>query len=1000
MKKILIIITLIITLSFAPVITSKASVTPVLANEVSTKFEAEFRAAWVSYYTGDVSYKSELDYKEQIQNILDGLEFYNMNAMIFHIRANHDAWYKSEINKTNSQLSNVNFDEFDPLEYVITECHKRGIEFHAWLNPYRVGSTYTSAEKVAEDFKAYPNNPASKAENILIGSPLQILDPGIPEVRDFLVETCLEVAENYDIDAIHFDDYFYADGINDTKTIQKYNTKGLSTSDFRREQVDTFIYNLKIALDKFNKENNRFVQLGISPTGVYKNAKSDAEASTPLSEYKYNANGDLIYPTGATTRCQMHYESYLYCDTLKWVNNEWINYILPQTYWSTTHSLGAFEPLINWWNMAVKNKDVNLYAGMGIYMWLSETGEAKKRLDITDQLEYVKGTSIYSYDEVAKAYQNTDTKARGQMALVKTAHWKYKTIPTEIAGFDSVKIGSVSDFVVIDNTISFSKLDDAKFYIIYKDEGAISYENSQIVDIIYSDTDMISWTDPNPGKYIYDVIPVSRTNTLGEPTINAVHYEKPTVETVVSLNSDLSNPYEVSDVINLEKGSTPYLKINSNEVSTTLSDYNWTSSNENVLTISQNGEIEVKSLGTAIVEGKLKTDETKVAKVTFNIYEGSTINNEYIVTFVDNDETVIKTEKVKYGHSATPPTGLTKEETNKYTFEFVGWDKYYYNITNDVTIKAIFEPSFQEFKVTFKNPNGEIIKEMMVAYGHSAIAPENPKMAPTIEYSYRFKGWDQTFDYITNELIVTAIYNENPNLYQISYVTNCDATYPTNYYFFNEDVIEPTGIVNGNSVLEGWYYDSEFTQKCTFPLRLKENTTIYAKWISKYTVKFYDENSTLLNSYDVVEGSLIPVINPPKKEGYIFKGWTFNNEPVDDNFKVTSNIELYPSYEKEIATYYVYFYDFNKEIIDVQIVLEGASATLPTLNEVNGYKFKGWDKDVTSVNSELHVYSLYEKIAEKTPNDDEGCKNCNLALILLTISSFAIAGYLLVKKQK
>lgn len=386
----------------------------VIAENISDQNETEFRAAWISYYTGDINYQGQQNYMDKIDNILDTLEYYNMNAMIFHIRANHDAWYNSKINKINSQLIGVDFDVFDPLEYVITEAHKRGIEFHAWLNPYRIGSTYGSKQEVADAYSAYPNNPASNENNVLIGSPLQILDPGIPEVREFIIDTCLEIVENYDVDAIHFDDYFYADGIDDSETRAKYNTEGLSVSDFRRKQVDTFIYNLKLELDEFNAQNNRFVQLGISPTGVYKNASSQTEANTPIEDYVFDSNGNLIYPTGATIGCQMHYESYLYCDTLKWVNNEWINYILPQTYWAQNHSLAPYEKLINWWNQAVSKKNVNLYAGMGIYMWLNNANEAYEQLVINDALENVQGTSIYSYKQIAAAYNNTDASAKEQ----------------------------------------------------------------------------------------------------------------------------------------------------------------------------------------------------------------------------------------------------------------------------------------------------------------------------------------------------------------------------------------------------------------------------------------------------------------------------------------------------------------------------------------------------------------------------------------------------------
>ena len=211
--------------------------------------------------------------------------------------------------------------------------------------------------------------------------------------------------------------------------------------------------------------NNKFVELGISPTGVYKNANNINEATTPLSQYKYDDDGNLVYPIGATIGCQMHYESYLFCDTLKWVNNEWINYILPQTYWARSHRSAPFERLINWWNMAVKNKNVNLYAGMGIYMWTSSTTEAYEQLKISDSLENVMGTSIYSYKQVQQGYHNTDTAAKTQMSLVKTKMWTSKVVAPEITGFDAVELGSVQNFMQYENTICFSALENAKFCI-------------------------------------------------------------------------------------------------------------------------------------------------------------------------------------------------------------------------------------------------------------------------------------------------------------------------------------------------------------------------------------------------------------------------------------------------------------------------------------------------------------------------------------------------------
>lgn len=996
MKKFLIIITLFLAI-FITSLTVNVSAKETKSADLYENFETEFRAVWVSYYTSDLRYESEEKYKEQINTILDNLEYYNINAMIFHIRSNHDAWYNSKINKINSQLSSVNFEEFDPLTYVIEETHKRGIEFHAWLNPYRLGSTYTSAEKVAEAHASYPNNPASNANNVLMGSTLQILDPGIPEVRSFIVDTCLEIVENYDVDAIHFDDYFYAAGIDDSKTIAKYNTTNLSTSDFRRKQVDTFIYDLKNALDDFNQKNNRYVQLGISPTGVYKNANTPAEAATPLSEYRYNENGDLVYPIGATTGCQMHYESYLYCDTLKWVNNEWINYILPQTYWSTTHGRAPFEKLINWWNMAVKNKNVNLYAGMGLYMWPSETGEARKRLDITDKLENVKGTSIYSYGSIRDGINGTNDYLWGQMATVKTYHWDKKTVATEIKGFDPIKLGSVENFVVNGNSISFSKMNDAKFYIIFRDKGGITYENSQVADVIYATSDLVSWTDPNPGDYIYDVVPVSYTNTLGEPTVKVAEYEEPTVEMQISLDSTFTSLLDVNRVVNIEKSSTPYIKINSNSVSTNLADYKWSSSNKNVMTIDESGKLTINTAGTTIIEGVLKNDSTKVCKVVINVYEKTLPTTEFTVTFKDNDGEILKIEKVQYGKSATAPANPTKEPNEKYTFEFAGWDKNYFNITSDLIVTAIYEPKFQEFTVTFVNHDDTVIEKTTVLYGHSAIAPKDPIYGPTVEHTFKFNGWDKEFNYITEDTIVKALYTTNDNIYTIEYVTNCDQKLQMGMYFYYESIYEPHLNIEGK-ILEGWYYDSEFTKKCSFPITLSENTKIYAKWNDLCVITYYNNDNTILTTKKIVEGSKIIFPSPNLIEGFAFKGWMVDSQLIDKNYVVNSDIEVFPLYVKE---HYVYFYDYNKEVIDIQIVEENGSAVAPEIPyNVDNYVFTKWDTNFTNVTSELHVYSVYSLNEVEDFPKEKGCKNCNSTFIWYSIVSLGVACYFILKRNK
>lgn len=975
----------------------------VIAENISDQNETEFRAAWISYYTGDINYQGQQNYMDKIDNILDTLEYYNMNAMIFHIRANHDAWYNSKINKINSQLIGVDFDVFDPLEYVITEAHKRGIEFHAWLNPYRIGSTYGSKQEVADAYSAYPNNPASNENNVLIGSPLQILDPGIPEVREFIIDTCLEIVENYDVDAIHFDDYFYADGIDDSETRAKYNTEGLSVSDFRRKQVDTFIYNLKLELDEFNAQNNRFVQLGISPTGVYKNASSQTEANTPIEDYVFDSNGNLIYPTGATIGCQMHYESYLYCDTLKWVNNEWINYILPQTYWAQNHSLAPYEKLINWWNQAVSKKNVNLYAGMGIYMWLNNANEAYEQLVINDALENVQGTSIYSYKQIAAAYNNIDASAKEQMNDVKNYVWKNKTILPKVQGFNEVKLGSVQNFLIDGNSISFDRLEGAKFYIIYKDQNAINYDHSQIVDIIGGTSEIISWRDSEEGNFVYDVVPLSYTNTLGEPTIHIEEYVPGNITCQISLNSDLSNPLPISEVVNIETGNQAYLLLGNDAPSKNLNDYLWSTSNNQVVDIDEEGNLNIKKLGTAIIEGKYKLDNDLYCKLTLNICNQDVLNQVYNVRFLDANNRVLKEEMVKYGNSATPPTYVVKEPTDKYTFVFKGWSQLYYNIVEDLDIIAVFEPVLNSYHVTFKNPDGEILKEEDVLYGHSSTPPENPKMDPTIEYSYRFSHWDSDYTTITNNIVITAVYNQLDNLYQLSFETNGGTTISSRIYFHYEEIQMPTSPTKDGFVFDGWYYDEQFTQKCQFPIKLTENTTIFAKWVVARDILFYDEQGQLLYNIVVKDGDLLSYRDGPIKEGYDFIGWSLSQDSKDlFDFEtiITKDYNLYAYYEEKspASNYYVVvFYDLDGEIIKVQEVEEGTDAIAPEPPKVDGYLFKGWDKNFNQVNSDLEIHPIYEIISKDNTNNCS-CKESTYFIVSFAIVIF-ISSIIFLKKR-
>lgn len=287
--------------------------------------------------------------KDELIDILDNAVEMNLNSVFFQVSPEGDAFYKSDIVPWSRYLTGTFGKDpgFDPLEFAIKEARKRNLEFHAWINPYRI-SMYTGIETIKTldiEKSVYKQHP----EWIRTGMGRFIVDPGIPEARQWVIDRVIEVTQKYDVDGIHFDDYFYYEKdfgeINDKETYYNYNKGEFSNiEDWRRNNT----YLLVKEVSQKIKELKPWVKFGISPSGVWGNKKDGhVEGSNTNTDYT-------------------NYEK-CFANTKKWVEEEIIDYIAPQVYFTFANPNASYGEVASWWSNLCEGKNVHLYIGQALY---------------------------------------------------------------------------------------------------------------------------------------------------------------------------------------------------------------------------------------------------------------------------------------------------------------------------------------------------------------------------------------------------------------------------------------------------------------------------------------------------------------------------------------------------------------------------------------------------------------------------------------------------------
>lgn len=325
----------------------------IAALPMSSGVKREVRSVWMATVWAldwPSSTSSTTAQKNEMVKYLDVLQKNNFNAVYFQVRTMSDAFYKSSYEPWSSYLTGTRGKDpgWDPLAFVVEECHKRGMECHAWVNPYRfsTGSNWSTAQdqalKSAGMLLAY-----TKSD----GKTTTILNPGLESVRKRIVDVCKEIISNYDVDGLVFDDYFYPEGIPVTSSAGDYDLwqksgASMTFGDWRRNNVNQMVADVY----KMVQQQKPYVRFGISPAGAACTsaavaAKHGIDRCPVASDWQYDG---------------------IFSDPVAWLEAGTVDYISPQLYWKTNHKTNPFGPMTKWWSYVAKHFGRHHYASHSI----------------------------------------------------------------------------------------------------------------------------------------------------------------------------------------------------------------------------------------------------------------------------------------------------------------------------------------------------------------------------------------------------------------------------------------------------------------------------------------------------------------------------------------------------------------------------------------------------------------------------------------------------------
>jgi len=478
----------------------------------TTAPKREMRGVWISTHISldwPVRTQTPDQQRSALTAILDHNKATGMNAAYFQVRSQSDAMYPSTLEPWSYYLTNSSgtapSPAWDPLQFAIEESRKRGLEFHAWINPYRAVATLSNAGNNAMYGPTHVSR--THPEWLLTVGTVQILNPGLPAVREHVHAVVMDIVQRYDVDGIHFDDYFYPNGTPATLDDAAYNAdpRGFPNTpagraDWRRDNINLLISSVGESIAALKP----WVKFGISPSGIYRSSTDPAVGS----------------PTSAGAL--QHYSA-MFADSRKWLQMGWIDYLAPQVYWYIGQAGSDYQLLVPWWNENAFDR--HMYIGLADYKmntagWTSPA-QIANQIAMNRSSSHIAGQIHFRHaflQQNALGYR-TDLKDNiyNKPAMLPAMLWKDSTVPAATGELSSSLNDNGSLTLTWSRAEGADEFDKARRYAIYRSEQPnIDLENRD---------NLLALTDSNETSYTDGAIAADKYYYYAVTALNRLHHE-------------------------------------------------------------------------------------------------------------------------------------------------------------------------------------------------------------------------------------------------------------------------------------------------------------------------------------------------------------------------------------------------------------------------------------------------------------------------------------------